>query len=138
MKQSTILVIFFICLFFFKNETYGQSTTVTIQYSGFTTQCCSASSVNYYCFNSPDNVNYCGGTVTCNSQTFMDPVPAGNIVTKILVTFYSAGCAGGTMTGTLNGVVVGSSPEVNNGCLCSNTIWAATGSATANYTLWYY
>ena len=136
MRQSIIFIFLFICLFFntlSKNETFGQSTSVTIQYGGFMTECCSASTVNYYCFNSPDNINYCGGTTTCNSQAFFDPVPAGNIVTQVQVTYYSAGCAGGTMSGTLNGALIGSVGEANNGCLCSGTVWAATGNTTANY-----
>src|SRR5438094_3201884 len=97
------------------------SVVVTFDYNGYTTQCCSASTVNYFCFNSPNNTGYCGQTTTCNTQTFADPVPAGNIVTNISVNFYSAGCAGGTMTGTLNGAVIGSVAESNNGCLCTNT-----------------
>ena len=95
MKQFILFIFLVSCFSFINNKAFGQSVSVTIQYGGFTTECCSASTVNYYCFNSPNNTGYCGGTVTCNTQTFFDPVPAGNIVTQASVTFYSAGCAGG-------------------------------------------
>ena len=135
MKKSTLT--FFLLTFFFlfgvEKESYGQTTSVSINYSGYQTECCSASTVNYFCFNSPDNINYCGQITTCTVTTFADPVPAGNIVTQIGVQYYSAGCAGGTMTGTLNGNVIGSVVEANNGCLCSGTVWAVTGNTNANY-----
>src|ERR1700739_1500173 len=98
MKKSTLFFLaflFFAFNFLFKNEAKSQSVNVTINYTGYLTQCCSANTNPYFCFNSPNNTNYCGQTTTCNTQTFFDPVPAGNIVTQIDVTYYSAGCAGG-------------------------------------------
>jgi gliding motility-associated-like protein len=136
MRQSLLVIILFVgSLFnsFIGNEAQGQSVTQTIQYGGFITECCPAGNVNYFCFDSPSNSGYCGNTTTCNTQNFFDPVPAGNIVTQIAVTYYTAGCAGGTMSGSLNGTLISSVIEGNTGCLCTGNQWAASGSTTANY-----
>ncbi len=135
MNKKTILLLGqFAFMVLLKNEMYCQSVSVTIQYGGYITQCCSANTTDYFCFNSPNSTGYCGNTTICNTQSFFDSVPSGNMVTQIAVNYHSAGCAGGSMIGSLNSISLGSVAEANTGCLCTNTIWASTGSTISNYT----
>jgi len=136
MRQSILAIFIFSSLFInssISNELKAQTVTTTIQYGGFVTTCCSAGTVDYFCFDSPSNTGYCGNTTTCNTQNFTDPVPAGNIVTQIAVSYTSAGCGGGVLTGSVNGTSLGSVTELNNGCPCTGLQWTPTGATTSNY-----
>ncbi len=135
-KKSTLLFLLLNVLFTFfcfKSELIAQTAMVTIDYNGYTNYCCSANTTSYFCFNSPSTSGYCGSPVLCNTQSFIDPVPAGNIVTSISINYYTAGCGAGQMTGTLNGNTFPIAYESNTGCLCSNAAWQITGSSTNNY-----
>jgi gliding motility-associated-like protein len=122
MKKS-LLFIFFISTFFLFNSFFStglkaQTSTVTITYGGF--QACGGCTVcgaDYWCFNTPGS--YCGNTAPCGTQTFMDPVPPGNIVTNIAISYFSGQCTGGSLTATINGNAFPTVNEGNTGCPCS-------------------
>ena len=134
MKKIYSLLFFVILLIFaLRQESFGQSTvSTTINYTGF--QACGGCTVcgsDYWCFNTLGS--YCGNTVPCGTQTFFDPVPAGNVVTNIQVQFWSAECNGGSLTATINGNTVPTVNEGATGCWCSNNPCAMSASSSGNY-----
>ncbi|MFN4235489.1 MAG: hypothetical protein ACK4IK_11870, partial [Bacteroidia bacterium] len=132
MRKNYTLVYFSLILnFIFINKSYSQTATTTITYGGF--QACGGCTVcgaDYWCFNTPGS--YCGNTAPCSTSTFIDPVPPGNIVTNISINYFSASCAGGGLTATINGNTFPTVYEGNTGCLCSSFPCgvAATTSST--------
>ena len=134
MKRSTFFKIIFICSFlltpFLKNEIQAQTVTTIINYTGF--QACGGCTVcgdDYWCFNTASS--WCGNTAACATTTFANPVPAGNIVTNIAISYYSASCQGSSLTGTINGNAFPTVNEGNTGCACSTSpcsVGATTGS----------
>ncbi|MBC7696056.1 MAG: gliding motility-associated C-terminal domain-containing protein [Burkholderiales bacterium] len=134
MKKSILLsftVLSFIFNFLLNNKIQAQTATTTIFYSGFQ-GCggCTVCGADYYCFNTLSS--YCGNTAPCGTKSFVDPVPAGNIVTSVNVGYFSADCSGGTLTADINGQSVPTVNEGNTGCLCSNAPCAQ--SATSSNT----
>lgn len=135
MKKSLLLFILFsqfVFNFILKNEISAQTATTTINYTGF--QACGGCTVcgaDYWCFNTVSS--YCGNTVPCGTTTFVDPCPAGSIVTSVTVNFFSADCAGGAMTATIDGNPVPTVNEGNTGCLCSSSPCAQSATSSANY-----
>ena len=133
MKKSILSILIFSCLFFLNafqnNNLNAQTATTTITYGGF--QACGGCTVcgaDYWCFNTASS--WCGNTAACGTQNFMDPVPPGNIVTNIAISYYSAECQGGSLTATINGNAFPTVNEANTGCLCSNNpcaVAATTG-----------
>jgi gliding motility-associated-like protein len=112
MKKILLLLLFVVIGHF----VHAQGTVVaTITYSGAQSQgCCNVCGVDYWCIN---NIYGCGSTSACDNRTFFDPVPAGNIVTSVTVTYYGAGCYANAEPSYINGVLIGSAP--NNGqCQC--------------------
>lgn len=98
---------------------YSQTATATIVYTGF--QACGGCAVcgaDYYCFNTTSS--YCGNTAACDTKTFMDPVPPGNIVTAVTVNYFSAQCAGGSLSASINGNSIPTVNEGSTGCACSS------------------
>jgi len=53
------------------------------------------------------------------SRTFTDPTPSGSRAVSVTVRVYGAGCSGGTVTVTLNGVTVGTYSALSN-CACGS------------------
>ena len=119
-------------LFLISNEVKAQTASVTINYGGFTNQCCSANTIPYYCFNDPVT---CGAPCGCNTathtQTFTNPVPAGNIITQVDASWFALNC-GGSASATIDGTSIGSTPIINGSCLCSSLGSGATGNSTIN------
>ena len=121
-KSSLTLLIFSLFTFtnlFQGNDVNAQTVTTTITYGGF--QACGGCTVcgaDYWCFNTPGS--YCGNTGPCGTQTFTDPVPPGNIVTNIAISYYSGQCQGSSLTASINGNTFPTVNEGNTGCLCSN------------------
>ncbi|MCW8897739.1 MAG: gliding motility-associated C-terminal domain-containing protein [Flavobacteriales bacterium] len=135
MKKSILSILIFSCLFFLNafqnNNLNAQTATTTITYGGF--QACGGCTVcgaDYWCFNTVSS--WCGNTAACGTQNFMDPVPPGNIVTNIAISYYSAECQGGSLTATINGNAFPTVNEGNSGCACSNNPCAV--SATTGQT----
>ena len=133
MKKSLIFIISILGIFFsslLTNNLNAQTATVTITYTGF--QACGGCTVcgaDYWCFNTVSS--WCGNTAACGTQSFTDPVPAGNIITNISIDYFSAGCGSGSMTGDVNGSVFPTVNDANTGCLCSNApcnVAATTGA----------
>jgi hypothetical protein len=112
----------------------AQTVNTTVTYTGF--QACGGCTVcgaDYWCFNTPAG-NYCGpATNACGTNSFMDPVPAGNIVTHIDLQYWSAHCSGGSIDVNIDGNPFPTVYETSTGCLCSNFPCAMTGSSTATY-----
>src|ERR1039458_7272680 len=112
---------------------FAQSTvTHTVNYTGFLS-CggCVVCGGDYWCFNTVGS--YCGNTGPCGTQTFADPVPAGNVVTNIQVNYYSADCAGGSLQATIDGNTVPITYEGSTGCLCSASPCGISASSSGNY-----
>ena len=135
MKKSILSILIFSCLFFLNafqnNNLNAQTATTTITYGGF--QACGGCTVcgaDYWCFNTVSS--WCGNTAACGTQNFVDPVPPGNIVTNIAISYYSGECQGGSLTATINGNAFPTVNEGNSGCACSNNPCAV--SATTGQT----
>jgi gliding motility-associated-like protein len=114
------------------NKAGAQTATTTVIYTGFQ-GCggCTVCGADYWCFNSPGS--YCGNTGPCGSKTFADPVPAGNIVTSVTLNYFSADCAGGSLSATLDGNAIPTVNEGNTGCLCSNNPCAQSAASSQNF-----
>jgi len=132
-KLIPCLLVVFSVVFLLKNEAKAQSASVTISYGGFTSQCCSGNTIPYYCFNDPVT---CGAPCGCNiatfSQTFTNPVPAGNIITQVNASWFALNC-GGSASATIDGTSIGSTPILNGGCTCASLTSGATGNSTGNF-----
>ena len=132
-KLIQSLVLLFSFAFLLKNEAKAQSVVVTINYGTFTGQCCSGNTIPYTCFNDPVTCGApCGCNTPTNSQNFTNPIPAGNIVTGVDISYFALNC-GGSVSASINGSNVGSSPIINGSCLCSSLGSGATGSSTGTF-----
>ncbi|MFH0866087.1 MAG: hypothetical protein V1904_07825 [Bacteroidota bacterium] len=97
----------------------SQTATTTIVYTGAQALgCCNICGLDYWCIN---NTGGCGTSSVCDSKTFTDPIPAGNIATSITINYWSAGCSGSSITAYVNSNVFPTVNEANTGCLCSDT-----------------
>jgi gliding motility-associated-like protein len=107
----------------------SQTATVTIFYSGAQAWgCCSVCGTDYMCIGSSG----CGCCQPAQqTKTFMDPIPAGNVVTNVKITYYAADCSAPNVPSSLNGVFVCSAWNQvgNNTCACGscNPVWCQTG-----------
>ena len=135
-KKSTLFTIIFSCFFLLNpyliNKLQAQTASTTITYGGF--QACGGCTVcgaDYWCFNTASS--YCGNTAACGSTTFANPVPAGNIVTNIAISYYSASCSGGSLTATINGNAFPAVNEGNTGCACSSSPCAVSATTGATF-----
>ena len=135
-NKSTLFTIIFSCFFllnpFLRNELQAQTASTTITYGGF--QACGGCTVcgaDYWCFNTASS--YCGNTAACGTTSFTDPVPAGNIVTNIAISYFSGECSGGSLTATINGNAFPTVNEGNTGCLCSNSPCAVSATTGATF-----
>ena len=73
------------------NDVKAQTVSTTINYTGF--QACGGCTVcgqDYWCFNTLSS--WCGNTTACGTQSFIDPVPPGNIITNISISYFSGQC----------------------------------------------
>jgi len=86
---------------------------------------------DYWCINT--NPSYCGATAGCLTKTFFDPVPAGKTVTNVTARYYSGGCAGSYMAGSINGYAVPTVNDANTGCLCSDNPCVVAAVSSNNY-----
>ncbi len=111
---------------------FSQTASTTITYSGFQS-CggCTVCGADYWCTNSPGS--YCGDTPPCITQTFFDPVPAGNTVTGVTINYWTASCVGAAIYGTVNRFAVPVAWDGSSGCLCSSLPCSLTTSVTASY-----
>jgi len=133
----------------------ASSVVETITFGPYTCECCGSGVTNpsYFCFNdaptamtgpaypvgggncSPSNSagGVCGSGASSTSLSFSNPVPAGNIVTQIQLTYHAAPC-GGTIQTVLNGVTIATDPIASSTlCACTNNVFGAlAGSGTAN------
>ena len=131
MKKIITLAAILICITIAK----AQRDTVTIFFAGYTNQCCAANTTPYFCFNDgTGGTANCGNGTSYSAQAFMNPVPVGNVVTKVDVFYYTLNC-GGTGAATVNGVPLSTASVLAGGCLCANDTvgWSATASSSNIY-----
>lgn len=132
MKKLNFTFVAFLLLLFFSYQNFAQTATQVVYYSGF--QACGGCTVcgaDYWCINTPGS--YCGNTPACDSKTFIDPVPAGKIVTQVTVNYWTASCDGSAISGTINGFSVPVAYDGAGGCLCSSSPCMLSTSTTGSY-----
>jgi gliding motility-associated-like protein len=131
-QRAFIMLVLLVC----SSQVFSQSVVTTINYTGFL-GCggCKVCGTDYWCmadysdgFPSP-----CNNTSNVLSKTFVDPVPAGNLVTSITFQYYTADCSSGTLSATVDGNTVPTITDGNSGCLCSTNPCGVTASVTNNY-----
>lgn len=118
---------------FITSISYSQSVvTTTVNFPGFLA-CggCAVCGGDYYCFNTAGS--YCGNTPPCGTQSFFDPVPPGNLVTNIQLSYYSASCVGDSLSSTINGNAIPTVNEGNTGCPCSASPCGISASSSGNF-----
>lgn len=115
----------------------SQTSTVTVNYTGGLGQGgCAVCGSDYWCINNPVtswNPYPIGSAAACDSKTFFDPVPAGHVVTKVVINYWTASCDGAGLAGKINGFAVPVVLDGNGGCLCSSAPCGLTTSTTGNY-----
>ena len=111
---------------------FSQTTVnATVDFNGAQANgCCTVCGNDYWCIN---NLGGCGTPSGCDSRTFFDPVPAGNIVTNIQIDYWTADCYGNYITGSINGVSAPTVNENNTGCWCSAMPCGVSVSTSSNY-----
>ncbi|MEW6772766.1 MAG: gliding motility-associated C-terminal domain-containing protein [Bacteroidota bacterium] len=117
------------------NQTYSQctTTTVNIDFAGAQANgCCNVCGNDYRCYTN-------GSATACTfgasfSNTFVDPVPPGNIVVGVQVNYYYSGCSGGagTMATLLNGIPIGNANFSVNNCSCGSCFFTSTPNTPFN------
>ncbi|MBI2722586.1 MAG: gliding motility-associated C-terminal domain-containing protein [Bacteroidetes bacterium] len=118
---------------FITSYSYSQSVvTKTVSYGGFLA-CggCAVCGGDYYCFNTAGS--YCGNTPPCGTQSFFDPVPPGNLVTNVQLSYYSGSCFGNSLSSTINGNAIPAVNEGNTGCPCSASPCGISASSSGNF-----
>jgi len=128
-----IIKYYLICLLVvFSLQLSSQTVTVTIIYSGAQAWgCCSVCGNDYMCI----GTSGCG---CCQSsqqtKTFMDPVPPGNMVVGMTVTYFAADCSAPNVPTDINGCHEGTAVNTvgNNTCACGscNPVWFYTAHPT--------
>ena len=126
--KQIVFIIFFLSGI---TKTFSQSVSITIDYNGAQANgCCTVCGNDYWCIN---NLGGCGTPAGCDTRTFFDPVPAGNIVTSITVNYWTADCYGNYITATIDGNPAPTVNEGNTGCLCSALPCGITATTSDTY-----
>lgn len=133
---KSFLLIIFILLGIFSSFSQ-QTVSTTVYFSGF--QACGGCTVcgdDYWCTNTPGS--YCGDTEPCRSISFFDPVPPGNVISNVVVNYWTGSCEGAAIYGTLanNSTDIFTLPvayDGNTGCLCSDLPCVLTTSVSASF-----
>ena len=140
MKKKLLLFIFILPASLFSPSLRAQSVSITLDYDGAQSLgCCDVCGDDYICFGG--SCGCCIGTGTLN---FTDPVPPGNIITGVNVTYYGVDCGGAatSIPSTINGTAVGTTAAALFDCSCGNcyayppsatTTFPCTGVAGYNY-----
>ncbi len=130
-KIITLLSLFAFVLL--KNEVSAQTVSVPIYFSGYTNECCPANTTSYTCFND-GSVGACGSAASNYSTTFTNPIPAGNTVTNVSISYYTFECPGTSVSPKLNGFTLATGSVTTGACLCATgTAWSITASSSNNY-----
>ncbi|MFA5196209.1 MAG: hypothetical protein WC401_10470, partial [Bacteroidales bacterium] len=135
----SVFTCFFIILIYF--QSYSQSVSFTINYTGGMAQGgCLVCGQDYWCINNPPAPD--GGKIgtsnPCWSTQFFDPVPPGNVITNVVVNYWTAGCGGAAIYGTFsnsssNIFSVPVAYDANTGCYCDDAPCGLTYSVTSNF-----
>ena len=133
MKKLRFAIFTVLLALLFNFQSFSQTATATVNYTGFMA-CggCVVCGADYWCINT--NPSYCGATANCLTKTFFDPVPAGKIITNVTVNYYSAGCAGSFISGSINGDTVPTVNDANTGCFCDAVPCVVAATSSNNYT----
>ncbi len=138
MKKS-LLIFLLTCQFvilnsFLRTEIVAQTASATITIGAYTNQCCSGNTVPYTCFGcGPPTCTGCYNSSNTITQTFTDPIPAGNVLTGITANYYTIGGVNNTLVGNVNGEPLGTGHDGNTGSSCTAATWGISGSSSASY-----
>ncbi len=131
-KIITLLSLFAFSLL--KNEASAQTVSVPIYFSGYTNECCASNITPYTCFNDGGGSGNCGSSASTYSTTFTNPIPAGNTVTQVSISYYTFECPGTSASPKLNGFALSTGNVTTGSCLCATgTAWSITASSSNNY-----
>jgi len=110
---------------FFSPNAQAQSVSITLDYDGTTILgCCTVCGDDYICFGGS-----CGCCIGTGTMTFTDPVPAGNTIVGVSITYNGVDCGATTIPSTINGAPAGAAPVVTTDCSCGGC-YVHTGTAT--------
>lgn len=132
MKLHYLTVLTILCLLLNTSKILSQTASTNVIYSGF--QACGGCTVcgaDYWCIGI--HGSYCGDIPNCDTRTFFDPVPAGNVVTNVTMNYWAASCAGAAIFGSINGFSVPVAYDGNTGCWCDANPCGLTSSASQNF-----
>ena len=110
---------------FYAPNAQAQSVTITLDYDGTTIRgCCTVCGDDYICFGGS-----CGCCIGTGTMTFADPVPAGNTIVGVSITYNGVDCGATTIPSSINGAPAGAAPVVTSDCSCGGC-YVHTGTAT--------
>ncbi len=125
MKKRIFTTLFLLNIISF--SVFSQSANVTIIYSGAQAQgCCNMCGQDYWCINAPFG---CGSNAACDSKTFFDSIPAGNVITGVSVTYYGGGCLSTSVASQINGIALAPT-STDSACTCGSCVTYSSGIAT--------
>ena len=125
MKKNLLSFSFLFALIFTTTFAFSQVST-TVYWTGAQAQgCCNVCGTDYWCIN---NTGGCGTTAACANRTFSDPVPAGNTVTAITITHFSAPCDATSVPTSINGTSI-ASIATGSDCTCG-ACWSYSGTGS--------
>jgi gliding motility-associated-like protein len=103
-------------LLLFSVQANAQTVTIVLQYQGAQALgCCNVCGSDYICFGGS-----CGCCFPNGNQTFADPIPPGNIITDVSITYFSADCGATTVPSNINSQFIGNAPVSGGNCNCGS------------------
>ncbi len=118
MKTKIYLNLFF--LFITSSAIFSQTVSRTIYYTGGISQntcsCAPCVGSDYWCIRS---ATWGCGTPVADSRSFLDPVPPGNIITGVTVTYVGTSCNFASINTQINAFVIGAASGWGN-CMCGS------------------
>ena len=131
--KKIITFLTLIVFFLFTNAAFSQTVNVPINFSGYTNECCPSNTTPYICFND-GSTGACGSAASSYSTTFTNPIPAGNVITQVSISYYTFECPGTSASPKLNGFTLSTGSVTTGGCLCATgAAWAVTAASSNNY-----
>ncbi|MEW6469234.1 MAG: gliding motility-associated C-terminal domain-containing protein [Bacteroidota bacterium] len=125
LKKAALLIGF---IFGTGTAAFAQTNlTLVLQYSGAQSLgCCNICGSDYICFGGA-----CGCCFPNGNQTFTDPIPAGNTIIGVSVTYFSGDCGATQVPTSINTTFIGNAPVSGGNCLCGSC-WVHTTNNTYN------
>ncbi len=136
MKKSNFTIFTVLISLFFSYQSIAQTATATVNYTGgLAAGGCVVCGSDYWCINNPPAPagGYIGTSLTCDSRAFLDPVPAGKVITNVTINYWTAQCYGASLAGSINGFSVPTVNEAYTGCYCNVAPCGLSASSSNNY-----